>query len=83
MQIDWVSSVIKKLCSNEHISKIFPADSHTMFEHIPLSYSEEDRASDPFLRVIMFYCVKSLEFPHPILVQTTPSSCELLSPPYE
>lgn len=75
MKIDWACSVIQQLRTSEHLSYINKLDT-PILDYTPVIFSDEDDSHDPFLNTIMYYCIKSLEFPQPILVQNTPAQCE-------
>ena len=74
-KIDWACLVIEQLRADEHLMQIYKMDVPVL-EHKPLTFPDEEDSNDPFLTTIMFYCIKALEFPHPILVQNTPAQCE-------
>ena len=37
---------------------------------------EEGISRDPFSTLLMFYCNKALDFPIPVLIQSTPAQCK-------
>lgn len=76
-KIDWACSVIQQLRTSEHVSHINKLDT-PILEYTPVAFSDEEESDDPFLNTIMYYCIKSLEFPQPILVQNTPAQCECM-----
>ncbi len=70
-QIGSAAGVIRQLRSNKLLYTISTNDT-PILDHTPMIRDEEGGSSDPFSTVLMFYSSRALDFPQPVLIQSTP-----------
>lgn len=68
--------MIQQLRTDEYVGNIQTLDAPPL-EHAPLLLPDEE-ARDPFCTLLMFYAARALQFPLPVLTDTSqPPECEL------
>ena len=76
-KIEWAGQVIEQLRANEYLSDISLTDTPILERRLALPIGMgDDGDDDPFSTLLMFYCDKALEFPHSVIVQSTPAESE-------
>lgn len=71
LQTDLAAKVVKELRSDEHIGQLSMKGDTPQLDHTPMALPE-DETQDPFTTIFMFYACKTLDFPPPVIVASTP-----------